>query len=63
MANNGGFDGDKLAADLRAKLFAGEIDCGIDMKTGGVFNARKAGIFESFRSKECALLYAAEAAE
>lgn len=63
VANNGGFDGDRLAADLRARLFGGDADVGLDMATGGLCDVRKAGVFESFRSKECALLYAAEAAE
>lgn len=63
IANNGGYDGEELAARLRALHFDGKRDSGLDMKTGSVLNARAAGITESFSCKLHVLLYAAEAAE
>lgn len=63
IANNGGYDGDELAAMLRAKHFQGQTDFGLDMKNGGIMNVREAGLFESFKCKEHVILYASEAAE
>ncbi|CAL6005514.1 TCP-1_chaperonin subunit beta [Hexamita inflata] len=63
LADNGGFDGDDLAAQLRGKMFNGDKDCGLDMRSGSIGNVREMGVFESYKCKEHVLMYAAEAAE
>jgi len=63
IANNGGYDGEDLAARLRAYHFEGKNTFGLDMKTGGVMDVAEAGIAESYMCKLHVLLYASEAAE
>ena len=63
VASNGGYDGQELAGVIRAQLYKGNADCGLDMRTGGVCDVRELGVFESFWMKSHVVSYAAEAAE
>eukprot|EP00768_Dysnectes_brevis_P001164 gnl/Dysnectes_brevis/1281_a1436_3956.p1 GENE.gnl/Dysnectes_brevis/1281_a1436_3956~~gnl/Dysnectes_brevis/1281_a1436_3956.p1 ORF type:complete len:525 (-),score=196.40 gnl/Dysnectes_brevis/1281_a1436_3956:97-1671(-) len=63
IANNGGFDGEELVAQIRAQHYKGKMDIGLDMTTGGIMDVRKARITESYMCKLHVLLYAVEAAE
>lgn len=63
ISENGGYDSAELVQNLRAEIFNGNEEAGLDMFQGKVANMKTMGITECLRVKECALLSACEAAE
>eukprot|EP00442_Polarella_glacialis_P002950 CAMPEP_0115117586 /NCGR_PEP_ID=MMETSP0227-20121206/43975_1 /TAXON_ID=89957 /ORGANISM="Polarella glacialis, Strain CCMP 1383" /LENGTH=533 /DNA_ID=CAMNT_0002518675 /DNA_START=79 /DNA_END=1680 /DNA_ORIENTATION=- len=63
MADNGGLDSQELVGQLRAAHAKGNHTQGLEFNGGTVADMAALGIMESFRSKNCQLCSAAEAAE
>ena len=65
LADNAGFDSSDLVARLKAEIYKGKVNSGLDLLTpgGGIADMRDLGVIESYKLKRAVVSSASEAAE